>query len=362
MRVLFLTRKFPPSVGGMQTLAEGLWRGLSRAQGTRALLVAHGGSNLAALPWLPRALWRTARAVRRGEVDTVLCGDVVMYLLARPLLRRTDHVVFAHGKDITYPLAGYRHLVRRYLPTAPFVLANSAATAEQALAVGVPPERVQVLRLGVPPPVPAVDVALREAARGRLQDHGLPDGAVVLVTVGRLVRRKGVLWFVDQVMPRLPGHYVLLVAGDGADAGPIAAAAAEYGLDTRVLLLGRVDDATRETLMRGADLFVQPNVRVDGDMEGFGLVAVEAAMRGAVVVAADLEGLADAVLDGRTGVLVPTGDAAAWAATITELGSDPEATRALGLEYAARSTEEYSTEAMASRLMTELATRRSEVP
>ena len=112
------------------------------------------------------------------------------------------------------------------------------------------------------------------------QRYGLPDGAVVLLTLGRLVRRKGARWFTRHVLPGLAPDITYLVAGDGPEANPIRVAAVQAGLGDRVLLLGRVDDDTRELLLRGADLFVQPNIRVPGDIEGFGLVTIEASMRG----------------------------------------------------------------------------------
>ena len=87
-------------------------------------------------------------------------------------------------------------------------------------------------------------------------------------------------------------------------------------------------------------MFVQPNVRVDGDMGGFGLATIEAALRGTPVVAADLEGLKDAVIHGRTGFLVPSGDLAGWIRQLTELLTEPTEllTSASIAKSAARST------------------------
>ncbi len=65
-----------------------------------------------------------------------------------------------------------------------------------------------------------------------------------------------------------------------------------------------------------------PNIQVDGDEEGFGLVALEASIRGTYVLAAGIEGITDAVIDGENGSLLPTGDAQAWAKKIKELLSD----------------------------------------
>jgi len=62
-----------------------------------------------------------------------------------------------------------------------------------------------------------------------------------------------------------------------------------------------------------ADLFVMPNIRVEGDEEGFGLVALESSMRGTYVLASGIEGITDAIIDGQNGSLLPSGDSQAWA-------------------------------------------------
>ena len=102
--------------------------------------------------------------------------------------------------------------------------------------------------------------------------------------------------------------------------------------------------------MRGADVFVQPNIPVPGDMEGFGLVAIEAAMQGSLVVASSLEGLIDAVDDGVTGELLPAQDATAWRTHLEELLADPDGRRARAQRYRLACTKRSSLEVMAQQL------------
>lgn len=354
-RVLFVTRKFPPSVGGMETLAAGVWRTLSAAQ-PDALLVRHGGSNAQLPRWLPGALLRTAGLLLRRRVDVVLCGDALMYAILFPLLRlsRVRHATMVMGKDLTFDNRLYRAVVHPLVRRAPLVVAISEATAASARGFGAPADRVRVVRLGVD--APEVTAADRAAARAELvAAHGLAPDSVLLATLGRLVRRKGVLWLTEHVLPKLPDEVVYLVAGDGEDMPPLRAAVARLGLERRVLLLGQVADAERETVMRGADLFVQPNIPVPGDMEGFGLVVVEAAMRGEPVVAAALEGILDAVVDGSTGRLVASGDIDAWVATLTELVADREALAELGARFQVATRERYGEAEMGRQLVALLA-------
>ena len=348
---LFLTRKFPPSVGGMETLAAGVWWTLSAAA-PDSVLVAHRGANRSLPTWLPRALARMARLAMRGRVDLVLTGDAVMYAAARPLLRflRVPSATMVLGLDMTYRNRAYRAVVLSALRRADLVVAISEATAEVARNVGIAPGRVHVVRLGVD--APEVTGEQRTEARSELNAKlGTTDEQVVLLTLGRLVRRKGTEWFLRDVLPQLPDPVICVVAGDGREADRVRAAVADLGLGRRVRLLGQVDDLDRELLLRGADMFVQPNVRIPGDIEGFGLVTIEAAMRGLPVVAADIEGLAEAVVDGVTGTLLPSGDAAAWIDRLTGLTADRERLASQGPAFQRAARERYSERIMGDQLL-----------
>jgi glycosyltransferase involved in cell wall biosynthesis len=131
----------------------------------------------------------------------------------------------------------------------------------------------------------------------------------VLFTLGRLVKRKGVAWFVDHVMPRLSDNYLYLVAGDGPEFERIRDIVSKRKIENQVLLLGRVSDDTCKLLLNASDIFIMPNKTVANDMEGFGIVIIEAGSCGLPVVASNLQGIKDAVIHEKTGYLVDEGDA-----------------------------------------------------
>jgi phosphatidylinositol alpha-1,6-mannosyltransferase len=166
----------------------------------------------------------------------------------------------------------------------------------------------------------------------RAGEPPLPPGALLLFSVGRHQERKGFHWFVEEVMPRLPADVVYLLAGSGPMTPAIRDAVHRHGLEDRVRILGRVDEELLATLFRGADVFVMPNVPVPGDMEGFGVVMLEAGLSGLPILAADLEGIRDVVHPGENGELLPTRDAGAWVDAIVRARSQ-EGSRA---EIAAR--------------------------
>ena len=350
VHVLFVTRKFPPQTGGMETLAKDTYDALL-AGGSRVTLLRNVRSDWHSWWWLPLTLVRMSRVVRSDRPDVVLLGDALMNAVATWLLRRhrLPHATMVMGLDVTFDSSVYRKVVVRHLRAAPLIIAISNATATAVRAAGVAEDRLVVLRLSVAPPQ---DMEAREAARARLRERlGVGEDTAVLLTLGRLVRRKGVAWFVAQVLPHAERDVVHLVAGAGPAEERIRRVARSRGLQDRVRLLGRVSREDRELLLRGADLFVQPNIHVYGDMEGFGLVNVEAAVRDLPVLAADIEGIPDAVVDGETGWLVTSQDAPRWRLRLEDLLSDLDGLRSHGERFGATARDLYSPDRFSGELL-----------
>jgi glycosyltransferase involved in cell wall biosynthesis len=195
-------------------------------------------------------------------------------------------------------------------------IANSDSTRRLAEARGLAP--VCTITIGASPHYfelarrPCLDADFERQRRGR----------TLLITVGRLVRRKGVAWFVRHVLPKL-SNVLYVVVGVGPEREEILRAATETGMQDNVCLVGKVSDERLLELLSVSDVFVMPNIEVPGDVEGFGIVAIEAAAAGVPVVAARLEGIPDAIADGQNGHLVEAGNAGAFVDVLSELGSNP---------------------------------------
>jgi glycosyltransferase involved in cell wall biosynthesis len=130
----------------------------------------------------------------------------------------------------------------------------------------------------------------------------------ILLTIGRLVKRKGVVWFINNVASTLDENIVYIIAGAGKEEPHILSAIQNNHLQDRIFLIGEVSDRDKKLLFSTADIFIQPNIKIEGDMEGFGLVVLEAAAHGRVVVASRLEGLTDSIQHGQNGYLVTPGN------------------------------------------------------
>jgi glycosyltransferase involved in cell wall biosynthesis len=268
-----------------------------------------------------RFMFLSIAAIAVGRrFDAILVGDLLLWPLAfaaRLFQPSAGLAIAAHGTDIGFTR---RHgvvptIYRRYLalgvkscPKKMKVIANSGYTAECCRMWGF--SDVTPLPLGVSV-LSDDDVGAIE-----VQSH--------ILFVGRLARRKGVGWFVDNVLPLLASELKLMVIGPSWDESEWSSISG----NTRVVYGGVVTsrDVLR-CLRRSALAVVVPNIPTGQDFEGFGLTALEAAADGGVLLASAIEGIIDAVVDGETGFLLPALDAEAWAKRISEISRWPHERR-----------------------------------
>lgn len=334
MRLLYLTRKYPPAVGGMERMNHEL---VTALRPLTDLQVVAWGRGQWGLPWFAftAALRMWARLARPARRPDVLClGDAALsplgVAMARP--RRVPVVAIVHGLDVTFPRYGYPRLVLPALRRCERVICVSRYTAAACVARGVAAERVRVIPNGIPARGAGPG---RAAARAALRGRGWPldDAAPFVLTVGRLVPRKGVAAFIREGLPGLRARFPELkygVIGRGPDEEAIRAAAAATGAGEAVVLRGGLDDETVGLAYAAANLFLMPNRPVPNNPEGFGIVALEASSHGVPVIATAVEGLADAVQDGVNGRSVPPHQPETFAAAAANLLADPAARADLG--------------------------------
>ena len=333
LRVLFVTRKFLPSVGGMEIAATCLYRELEKRCETK-LIKVNGGKK-----FLPLALPLTALKgiwhARRWKPDVVLLQDVVMATLA-PFLKKASGstVAIAHGLDVTFDNLLYQRFVVNSLRECDAVVCISTATREECRKRGLDGS----LQMPVIP-YAVEDLLLEDEDRGLLREE-LSErlnldcrDRLILLTVGRLVKRKGVAWFCEHCLPDIAAKYpdvLYLVVGEGEMRDRIASVIRSKNLASNVLLFGKASKKELKLFYNTADIFVMPNIRQPGDMEGLGLVALEASTCKLPVVASNLEGIKDALSHGGIGILVEPGDSKGFEEAISELANDPDKRRRLG--------------------------------
>ena len=371
MRLLFVSHSFPPvdaplsNVGGMQRVATELHAALGARDDVVMRTIALRSSwrlvHLKVVPFLLSLAVQLGREAEEHRADTILFTSMTTalpLLIAGPALKRQGIRlgVIVHGLDVTEPNPLYQMAVRRVCGMLDAAMPVSRATGEELVARGVPRERVHV--------VPnAVDLARFEGVAASRDEparvsitgaNSLPDDAFLLVTVGRQVRRKGFVWFIENVMPKLPDRVVFWLAGDGPERENIEAAIERTGLRQRVRCLGKISEAELVEIYRRGKLFIMPNVIVPGDMEGFGIVMLEAGACGLPALAADLEGIRDVIDEGTNGWLAPTENAGAFVERIESLLDDPVALRATSERTAEYVTSTFRWDSAAQRYLTAL--------
>lgn len=332
---LFITRKWPPAVGGMETYSARLTGELARRVNLDVAALPGRANGLPPTAWsiLGFSARVTRDYLRRKEPPAIIhIGDMACWplaLLARLGSPRPAVLLSAHGTDVSYHRRGgwkgrlygaYLRLGARLNRDA-MVIANSSATARVAAESGWTGAAV-------------VPLATDLAGSASVPPHGRH-----VLFAGRLIERKGCQWFVRNVLPLLGPDIRVKVAGpiwDKAEAAILD--------DPRVDYLGSLDKDALVAEYRNALCVIVPNIEpASGEFEGFGLVAVEASAVGGVVLASATGGLVEAVIDGETGFLVPPGDAAAWRDKIAEVAAWDEARRSEYLATAmARSRQVYS--------------------
>lgn len=349
MKILFIARKFPPSVGGMERFAFDLSNALDdEVETTR---ITWGGSN----KWLPLVLpaffFRACWVLMTKKIDIIHMQDAVQAPVGWLLhvIFRKPYIVVAHGLDITFEKGFYQKIILPFVRRADEVISISSATKDEADKRGVDSKKSVVITLGTHD-----DYGVVRPDRQLLGEHlGLDlTKKNLLLTTGRLVKRKGVAWFIENALPKLVRHdknIMYLIAGKGGQQEVIEAAIAKTKLEKNVKLLGRVSDEDRTLLYTSCDVFVMPNIVVAGDMEGFGIVVHEAATAQLPVVASGIEGILDALKDGKNGVLVETRDADAFVKEIESLLADDKKRKEFGVKARDYTLKTYSWKNIASQ-------------
>ena len=339
--VLCVTHKYPPAIGGMEKQSYELIAGLSNHYKTHVIAYQENGNKtfwFAQLRTKIEAMLRSHPGIGLIHLNDGSMGAACLWLQNRTQI---PVVVTYHGLDITFPLGIYQRRIVPRLAQYAGAICVSEFTRSECIRRGFNETNTFTVRNGVDIEMGNIpsDPGIVEKLKNR---YGVDvTGKHIILATGRPVKRKGFSWFMKHVMPLLnedtlllmtgpmkhepsfleknSGHHLQLLLGIASDTGEVN----ELLKTTKnAYHLGSIPYGDLLQVLSLADLFVMPNIRVEGDEEGFGLVALEDSIRGTYVLASGIEGITDAVIDGENGSLLPSGDAQAWAKKINELLSD----------------------------------------
>lgn len=306
------------------------------------------------IPLYVRVFLAAAQIVRRHKINVVCIGELVTGSWLGIALKKvfgTRLILYIHGEEITTATGGRLHgnKRRQYLQAADKIVAVSAFTCDALTReMGIVPERITLIQNGV-------DVErFTPGVKSRVlsERYGL-DGKKVVLTLGRLVQRKGAdmairaMARILKVRPEV--HY--LIVGDGELRPELERIIVEEGVAEQVTLVGTVSEAELVEYFRLCDLFLMPNrTLADGDTEGFGLVFREANACGKPVIGGRAGGVVEAVIDGQSGYLVDGENIDEIETTVLKLLDNPALAATLGEKGLAIATAS-STKAVAARFV-----------
>lgn len=350
---------FHPTLGGIATYWEGLSLNMPRDEWiVMAPLLPIGATEISTpyrlyrrrffgrfFHWLP-LIWKIIILARKERVKRLIAGQILPIGTAvwiASLIGGIPFGVSLHGMDIESALQGKRRrawLSRRILRSSRFVIANSKDTAQRAIRAGVRTEHIMVV-------YPCATLSFSKESDGKKKDGPL------LLTIARLVERKGHLTVIDalpRVLERFP-HCRYGIIGTGKMRNEIAARARLHGISDHVEFLGSVSAEEKAEWLRACDVFVMVPYEKPGDVEGFGIAYLEAALASKPVVATRTGGVSEAVIDRETGLLVELQNSEQLAEEILRLLSDVSFARRLGEAGKIRVEKDFKWEIQAQKLI-----------
>ena len=332
--LLILTPDFPPRAGGIQTLVYQLASSFERY---RPHVITLGMGNERGFDQIqPFRIdrVRTRAGFRKAAIAALNVRGIEHALRRRPTAVLSAHIVtgpaaIAVRRLLGVPAVQYVHayelnrrptLGGRVVTRVDATIAVSRHTQSLVLELGAQPDSVHIVHPGVDPP-PVEKASIRNGDRA-------------IVVVARLNERyKGhdvLLRALPLIRSRVPDAH-LDVVGDGVLRGQLESLAGGLGMSEAVTFHGWVSDEERNAIMRRASVFAMLS-RIDalGSGEGFGIVYVEAGALGLPVVAGNVAGALDAVVDGQTGILVDPNDHVAAGDAVAALLLESELAQRMG--------------------------------
>lgn len=326
-RILFVTLEYPPQVGGVAHFYQQL---VEHCPNDSVEVLTNEHDQLLN-PWIKSwfVLWKKLRS---NQYDCVVVGHIlplgtVVWLLS--LVLKFPYVVFTHGMDITVPqhIPRKRWLMQKILGHAKTILTISEYTKAQLVNL-ITSDQINKIKLL--PPGPYITPQTITPDPSTLPNN-LPEQ--FMLSVGRLVERKG-FDITIQALAKLPAHVKLdyVIAGTGPDLDRLRKLATANGVSQRVRIIPNVSHAAVAALYERCQFFIMPaRLLANGDVEGFGIVVLEAATFGKPAIVSSMGGMPDTVRATVTGTIVDPNNIVEITAAIEHLSVNVSWREQLGL-------------------------------
>ncbi|MEQ8577993.1 MAG: glycosyltransferase family 4 protein [Balneola sp.] len=332
MRILYVSHLHPPenapldNMGGMQRVSMQLIDELNTREDIEIkTIIQHApwkGIEIKTAFFLTKLFFKLPKIVKEFKPDVILFSSMVTASLAKFCRNKIDvpMVTINHGQDVKMPIGIYQNFVPKVFEALDGVISVSEATRQECIKRGMSPEKGVALPNGFDmsdfKDVPDKSVGRQEIEKAFSVDL---SKKTLLLTVGRQVKRKGHEWFITKVLPQIKSEIIYLVIGAGPEHERLKELVKDSNLQEKVLMAGKQPDEVLKNAYAGSDIFIMPNIPISGDMEGFGIVLLEANLAGTPAVAADLEGIKDVIENGKNGYKIKVKDSKSFSEQIDSL-------------------------------------------
>jgi phosphatidyl-myo-inositol dimannoside synthase len=379
MKILFLTDSFLPHAGGSRVYYYNLYSRLVQLHPDQVTVltkkvpgwrqfdnsISHDRFRIIRhfrplptlqIAQLPKIVFPLAEAffqVLRGGMNLVHTGDLYPPGVVALCLKRAfgiPFVAYCHGEDFTLlDSRRYQPRVRNHIyREAHTIVAACEFARQKLLGIGIPEKRI----CKITPGVDCQRFSPRPANQNLVRQYRL-ENRRVLLTVSRLISRKGhalVLRALARILPHCPDATYLIV-GKGPERSQLEQLAAELGISHAVRFAGYVPEEDLADFYNLCDVFVMMNHEEDnGDIEGFGMVFLEASAAGKAVIGGRSGGTGDSIEHGVTGFLIRPDEVEELAATVRLVLENDEVRKRLGAAGMRRARAAFSWESRAEQL------------
>lgn len=326
-KILIVTRNLPPLIGGMERLNWHIADEFSKEN--KVILLSHNDAKSYAPEFcifygiklnpiyifLIFAFFKTCYLCLKHKPDVIFAGSglTAPIVVFWAKLFNKKSIVYIHGLDIATNHPIYNLIWIPFIRNANQVIANSTPTQNICAQKGIVENKIKIIHPGVTFP----PLAQNEEILEKLKKSYALENTKILISVGRLTKRKALKEFVDLSLPKIikdSPNTRLIIIGDTPSQSlnknlqskeDILLAARKHDIEDRIIFTGNIaDDKVLSSWFYIADLHVFPVKHIADDPEGFGMVAIEAAAHGTPTISFKTGGIVDAVSVPKTGYLI----------------------------------------------------------
>jgi len=296
------------------------------------------------------------KIIKKEEIEYIQVSHILPVGIVALMIKKylgLPYLVYTHGMDILLPQSSKRKtkLIKSILKNADLVIANSNFTRNELLKLGVTDRKITVVH-------PCASLVPKDVDPRRIDEamnkYKLKDKNILL-TVGHLISRKGhdmVINSLKKVIEKIP-NTVYLIIGDGPNKQSLKNLAESLNISDKVIFLGNISNDDLQIFYRLCHIFIMPSreIKEKGDVEGFGLVFLEANLFEKPVIGGKSGGQIDAIENNYSGLLVNPIDENEIASAIIKLLENPDYAKQLGRQGRERALEKFQWKNEAQKLI-----------